>query len=281
VKWLRSRDWTPTPSPEGVLARVRALSVRFGERTVLNGVELAVRAGELVALVGPNGAGKSTLFGAMCGDIAPSAGTVEVAGRPVTSLSHVELARYRAVLPQQATVGFPFTVADIVRMGRAPWTGTAAEDADDEIVVRCMGEMGVTALAARQFPSLSGGERARVALARVLAQATRLVLLDEPTAALDVHHQELAMRVVRARVDEGMGAVVVLHDLAQAAAYADRIVVLADGAVVADGPPPEVLTAGLLSKVYHHEIEVLTHPRTGALLILPVRTPVPERAAGA
>ena len=138
---------------------------------------------------------------------------------------------------------------------------------------RALADADVAHLAERHVPSLSGGERARVALARVLAQATQLLLLDEPTAALDVHHQELVLSTVRARADAGDGAVVVLHDLGLAAAHADRVAVLAEGRVVADGPPDAVLTPDLLSAVYQHPIDVLRHPATGALLVLPRRSP--------
>lgn len=273
MKWLRPTARAVPAASNGVLARAAGVTVRFGDHTVLQSVDFAVQEGEFVALVGPNGAGKSTLFAALTGDIVPAEGVIEVCGEPIHGWSHGDLARQRAVLPQQATVGFPFTVDEIVRMGRAPWAGSLAEESDDEEVGHCLDEMAIADLAPRQFPSLSGGERARVALARVLAQCTKLLLLDEPTAALDLHHQELALRIVRSRVDAGAGAVVVLHDLAQAAAYAHRIVILSEGQVVADGPPQDVLTAELLTAVYHHEIEVVTHPRTGAPLILPVRSP--------
>jgi iron complex transport system ATP-binding protein len=169
-------------------------------------------------------------------------------------------------------MSFPFEVRAIVQMGRSPWAGSAAEDDDDSIVEAAMAEADVLDLADRRFPTLSGGEKARVALARVLAQGTQLLLLDEPTAALDLHHQEHVLTVARARVAAGLGAVVVLHDLGLAAAFADRVVVLSDGRVVADGPPVDVCTAALLSDVYRHEVEVLPHPRTGTPLVLPLRS---------
>jgi iron complex transport system ATP-binding protein len=207
----------------------------------------------------------------LTGDIAPAAGSVRVHGEPLGSWSPVELALRRAVLPQQVAVSFPFLVAEVVQMGRAPWARTPRRAFDDYAVAGALELADVATLAHRQVPTLSGGERARVALARVLAQSTQLLLLDEPTAALDLRHQELVLQVARARAGEGDGVIVVLHDLDLAGAYADRVVVLAGGRVAADGPPAEVFTSSLLSSVYQHDIEVVHHPRTGSPMPLPVR----------
>jgi iron complex transport system ATP-binding protein len=279
---LRARSTAiPERRPIGAtLAQARQVEVTLGGTRVLDGVDLVARAGELVALVGPNGAGKSTLLASLTGDVRPDAGDVLVDDRPLPSWSHTELAMRRAVLPQQVTVTFPFTVTDVVQMGRVPWARTPAADLDDIAVRGALADADVAHLAERHVPSLSGGERARVALARVLAQATQLVLLDEPTAALDIHHQEHVLSIVRERVTAGDGAVVVLHDLALAAAYADRIAVLADGRVVADGPPEQVLAPDLLSAVYEHDIDVVRHPETGELLVLPRRSDRSARTGG-
>ena len=254
-----------------VLLAATGLVVHLGGREVLSGVDVDVRAGELVALVGPNGAGKSTLLAALAGDVPASAGTISVDGAPLDAWSPLDLARRRAVLPQQVQVTFPFLVEQVVAMGRSPWAGTDAEDDDEAVVAESLREADAAHLVGRTFPTLSGGERARVALARVLAQRAQLLLLDEPTAALDVHHQELVLRALRARVAAGAAAVVVLHDLGLAAAHADRVVVIADGRVDADGPAHEVLTGDRLSRVYAHPIEVLPHPRTGVPLVIPER----------
>ncbi|MGW3239286.1 heme ABC transporter ATP-binding protein [Streptomyces olivaceus] len=263
----------PPASPDEVLAEAEALRVLLGGRPVLDGVDVRVRAGEVLALVGPNGAGKSTLLGALAADVPAAEGVVRVHGRPVSAWSAPELALRRAVLPQSASLSFPFPVEEVVRMGRAPWAGGDEADEDDAVVADAMSRTEVTGFAGRPFSALSGGERARVALARVLAQRAPLLLLDEPTAALDLRHQELVLRLCRERARAGDAVVVVLHDLALAAAYADRVAVLRAGRVAADGPPAEVFAEELLSEVYDQPVEVLPHPRTGALLVLPRREP--------
>lgn len=272
---LFSRDRaTPArqrPRPGTVFGETRALRVVLGGRVVLDDVHISVRSGELLALVGPNGAGKSTLLGALAGDVAATSGRVLLDGRPPDAYSALELARLRAVLPQSYDLSFPFAVRAVVAMGRAPWARTPAE-ANDEAVVEEMLRLTDTArFADRGFGALSGGERARVALARVLAQQAPLVMLDEPTAALDIGHQESVLHTAAERARAGDAVVVVLHDLGLAAAYADRVAVLARGRVAAYGAPAEVLTGDLLSDVYRHRIEVIPHPRTGAPLITPVR----------
>ncbi|WP_405971712.1 heme ABC transporter ATP-binding protein [Streptomyces sp. NBC_00988] len=271
MRLLRSRPARPSPAEPGdVLAEAEYLYVRLGGRAVLHGVSVPVRAGEVLALVGPNGAGKSTLLGALAADLAPSAGVVRINGRPAAEWSAPELALRRAVLPQSATLSFPFTVEDVVRMGRAPHATTPAED--DLAVAEAMTRAEVTDFALRPFSALSGGERARVALARVLAQRAPLLLLDEPTAALDLRHQELVLRLCRERAHAGDAVVVVLHDLALAAAYAHRVAILRAGRVAAEGPPGDVFTEALLSDVYDQPVEVFPHPRTGAVVVTPKRS---------
>ncbi|MEU9879668.1 heme ABC transporter ATP-binding protein [Streptomyces phaeochromogenes] len=272
---IGTRPASPGPvHPGDVLAEAEALHVRLGGREVLSGVDVTARAGEVLALVGPNGAGKSTLLGALAADLPAAAGVVRVHGRPASEWSAQELALRRAVLPQSAALSFPFAVEEVVRMGRAPWAGRAeeyAEETDEAAVAAAMAATEVSDFAGRSFSALSGGERARVALARVLAQRTRLLLLDEPTAALDLRHQELVLRVCRARAHAGDAVVVVLHDLGLAAAYAHRVVILRAGRAVADGRPAEIFTDRLLSDVYQQPVEVFPHPRTGEVLVAPVR----------
>lgn len=271
MRVLRRTTDTAPPAADALALAASDVVVELGGAPVLRGVDLRVRAGEVVALVGPNGAGKSTLLGALAGDVAVTSGSVQVRGRPLAEWDGQALARERAVLPQQVTVAFPFSVREVVEMGRAPWVALDGDPHGGAVVDAALRATEVGHLATRRVPSLSGGERARVALARVLAQATPTLLLDEPTAALDLHHQELVLGLSRRRAAEGAAVVVVLHDLGLAAAHSDRIVVLRDGRAVADGPPHDVLDAVLLSEVYQHALEVVAHPRTGAPLVLPVR----------
>ncbi|WEH33096.1 heme ABC transporter ATP-binding protein [Streptomyces sp. AM 4-1-1] len=262
----------PSPVPHGsAVAEVRALRVGLGGRPVLDGIDLTAYAGEVLALVGPNGAGKSTLLAALAADLSAESGEVRIDGRPATGWTPPELALRRSVLPQSAALSFPFPVEDVVRMGRAPWSGTDREDEDDPAVAEAMAATEVTEFAARPFSALSGGERARVALARVLAQRAPLLLLDEPTAALDLRHQELVLRICRERAAAGDAVVVVLHDLGLAAAYSDRAAVLHHGRIAVVGPPAEVFTGELLGEVYRQPVEVFPHPRTGAPLVVPKR----------
>ncbi|MEN8671681.1 heme ABC transporter ATP-binding protein [Nocardioides sp.] len=246
----------------------RGIVVRYGPSTVLSGVDLDVRHGEVLALVGPNGAGKSTLLGVLAGDVAATHGDVRVLGRPLEEWRLRDLARERAVLTQEHVVAFPFLVGEVVRMGRSPWRNRPEEDHDDLVVAEAMETTDVTHLSYRPFGLLSGGEKGRTSFARVLAQATGVLLLDEPTAALDIGHQEAVLERARRRADDGAAVVVVLHDLSLAAAWSDRVSLLHRGVVAADGPPAEVLVPGLLSEVYDHPIDVLDHPVTGELLVL-------------
>lgn len=263
----------PQPVPAGT-TRIKAVGLRVERagRAVLDQIDLEVRAGEVHALVGPNGAGKSTLLAAISGDLPVSAGHVEIDGRPQESWSPVELAWRRAVLTQRNTLSFPFTVDEVVRMGRAPWAGRPEQEHDDSVVADVLVRCDVARFAQRPYPALSGGEQARVALARVLAQQATTLLLDEPTAALDLHHQEMVMRIAAERAHAGDAVVVVLHDLALAGAYADTITLLAGGRIRAAGPPEAVLTESLLSEVYRHDIEVVPHPRSRLPLIVPRRS---------
>jgi iron complex transport system ATP-binding protein len=270
--FVREHGIPEPPAHGAVTLRAQGVSVERGSgRLVLDRVDLDVVAGQILALVGPNGAGKSTLLAALAGELELASGTVELDGRALRDWATVDMARRRAVLPQTHTVGFPFTAREVVAMGRAPWARTPRREDDEAAIETALAATDVSHLAARAFPALSGGERARVALARVLAQDTPTLLLDEPTAALDLGHQEAVLRLTRDRAAAGAAVVVVLHDLGVAAAYADRVAVLESGRLAACGSPREILTPGLLTRVYQHPVEVIDHPVTGAPLVLPLR----------
>jgi len=251
----------------GVVAT--GVGVSLDGHRILSNIDLAVAPGEVVALVGPNGAGKSTLLAAISGDVPTDTGSIEIAGRALADYRHLELARERAVLTQDNQLSFPFTVSQVVAMGRSPWTRTDRFDEDEVAIAQAMLAMDIDHLADRRFTSLSGGEKARVSLARVLAQRTPIVMLDEPTAALDLRHQEDVMRAVRTLASAGTAVLVVVHDLSLAAAYADRVAIIAQGTLIAAGSPEQVLTAAQVSSVYGLPVEVSL--ASGRPVVVPLR----------
>ena len=258
-------------SESRALVELRGVGHRFGQRSVLTGVDLTVSPGEVVALIGPNGAGKSTLLSVIAGDLVPDEGQVRVGGLPPHRWKPLALARRRSVLLQNSAVSFSYAVSDVVRMGRTPWRKTERADDDAQVVAEAMAITDITHLADRDVMTLSGGENGRSQLSRVLAQQTPLVLLDEPTAALDILHQETALKTCRDLAGAGRAVVVVMHDLDAAAASADRVLLLQKGKVLAEGPPEAVCTAERLSEVYRWSIEVIRHPVSGRLMVLPRR----------
>lgn len=256
----------------------RGVTFRAGPFALVRGATVAVEPGELVAVVGANGAGKSTLLRLLAGDLRPAEGEVLLGGRPLGSFRAAELARLRSVLPQQSRIEFSFTVRQVVEMGRSPHlSGRAAPASHAAAVEAAMRAADVAALAERAFPGLSGGEQARACLARVLAQETPVVLLDEPTAALDIRHQHQVLTVIRGLAAKGRAVLAVVHDLNLAAAYATRVVAMHRGVIAADGPPAEVLTAEVLSRIYEHPVEVVRAGSPERLVVLPRH----EVAAGA
>ena len=250
--------------------RVQAERVGYtvGMATLLEDVSLIVRPGEVLVLVGPNGAGKSTLLQILSGDLTPTTGSVELDGREIASYRAHDLAMRRAVLPQQSLLQFAFTVREVVEMGRAPHADTAAELKAH--VQQALARTELIPLVDRVYPSLSGGEKARAQLARVLAQAAPLLLLDEPTAALDLRHQQHVMDLARDIAAEGGSVIAVVHDLNLAASSADRIALLHRGRIMADGSPWDVMDAAVLSEVYGCPIAVAQHPLLSCPLILPI-----------
>jgi iron complex transport system ATP-binding protein len=228
-----------------------ALAVTLGTRRVLHGVSFAWQPGTLVGVLGPNGAGKSTLVRALLG-LLPHTGTVTIDGAPRAALSRAGIARRIAYLPQGQTLHWPVTVERLVALGRLPHLApfSRLSPADHAAVATAMARADVTPLAHRTATELSGGERARVLLARALAVEAPALIADEPLASLDPAHQIEGMELLRAQADAGGLVVAVLHDLTLAARFCDRVLVLADGTMAADGPPGEVLTPALLARVY-------------------------------
>ncbi|HVK78651.1 MAG TPA: heme ABC transporter ATP-binding protein [Kofleriaceae bacterium] len=235
----------------------RNVEVTIGRARLLAGVSLAVAAGEIVALVGPNGAGKSTLLTVLAGDRTPTAGSVELAGRPVSGQSGRDLARCRAVLPQRAGLSAGFTALEVVMLGQDG--GLPGERV--RAARRRLAAVELAGLADRAYPTLSGGEQQRVQLARVLEQlgdaGGRALFLDEPTAALDPRHQHLVLGLARRAATAGHAVVIVLHDLNLAALHADRIAVLDRGQLAALGSPREALHPELLRDVFAVDFDLV------------------------
>jgi iron complex transport system ATP-binding protein len=248
-----------------------AVHLERGGRALLDSVSLELRAGEVLALLGPNGAGKSTLLSVLSGDVAPDRGSVRFGDREIGDWSLSELSRRRGVLLQDNQLLFPFTVHQVVEMGRAPWRRTPLEDDDNAAISEAIAAADIAHLGNRRVPSLSGGERARAGFARVMAGRTGVLMLDEPTAALDLGHQEAVLGIARERARAGDAVLVVLHDLNLAGAYADRIALLRDGRIIACDAPERVLTAEVVSDVYQTPVEVIPHPVTGRGIVLPRR----------
>lgn len=242
----------------------RGVFYRTGGRTLVSDADLRVGAGEVVAVVGPNGAGKSTLLRMLGGELKPSSGNLRLHGRPLDDWAPGERARARAILPQHSALSFPFTVRDVVRLGRMPFDGAGGEHAVDAALDRT--EM--RRLESRLYPTLSGGERQLVHLARVLAQlagedgspAGRLLLLDEPVAGLDPAHQHRVMAIAREEAARGAAVLAVLHDLNLAAQYADALVVLHGGRVVRSGRAADVLTSEMVRLIFALPAIVVPHP---------------------
>ncbi|MEM9997563.1 MAG: heme ABC transporter ATP-binding protein [Bacteroidota bacterium] len=250
-------------------------TVRYtvGKATLVESVSLAVAPGEVVAVVGANGAGKTTLLRLASGDLAPSAGTVRLDGRTLRSYPPDGLARQRAVLPQSTALTFGFTAREVVLLGRTPHAAGQAQD--DHIADQALHLAGVTHLAERSYPTLSGGEQQRVHFARALAQlwenpssGARYLLLDEPTASLDPAHQHAVLGVAQRCAEAGVGVLAVLHNLNLAAFYADRIAVLRRGHLVALGPPQAVLTPETIRHAFGLDVLVQTHPVAGCPLVI-------------
>jgi iron complex transport system ATP-binding protein len=265
--------------------RIEDVAVRLGTSRVLDGVTATVEDGQFVGLVGPNGAGKTTLLRAMNGVLSPEEGRVLVDGDAVSDLSSKAASRRVATVPQDTSLSFDFAVRDVVAMGRNPYRsrfgGRADEkkatETDADAVERAMERTDVVEFADRPITAVSGGERQRVLLARALAQDTPTLLLDEPTASLDINHQVRTFELVRELVREGKTVVAAIHDLNLAAHYCDKLLLLDSGSVLSSGPPPDVLAEDTLREAFNARAVVSRHPVTGSTYV----TALPERTAPA
>ncbi|MAH00158.1 heme ABC transporter ATP-binding protein [Halopseudomonas aestusnigri] len=250
---------------------VEQLGCSRGGRQVLRDLTFDLHAGEVIAVLGTNGAGKSTLLAALCGELAVDTGRVQLAGRNLDEWTAGERARRLAVLPQQSELAFPFRVEEVVALGCMPHATGLQQDR--AICADAMAAADVTHLSQRSYLTLSGGERQRVHLARVLAQVWEVgeggcLLLDEPTASLDLAHQRLIMQQARAMASRGLSVLVVLHDLNLAAAYADRVLLLHEGRLDALGTPWQVLQADHIERVFGVAVQVQRHPQHDCPLVI-------------
>jgi iron complex transport system ATP-binding protein len=250
---------------------VRNVCKSFDGQPILKDVGFAVRRGELFGIIGPNGSGKSTLLKLLSGVESAEAGALELDGRAVKAYSRKELARWVAVLQQDALPAIGFTVRDVVEMGRFPFQNWLGEEPEDQaqLLDEIMEKLALMHLAERTLEHLSGGERQRVALAKVMAQQPKLLLLDEPTTYLDIGYQVQMMDAVRRwQAEADLTVVAVLHDLNLAAQYCDRLLVLREGAVAQVGTPQEVMRRELIADVYGTEPIITAHPVSGAPQIM-------------
>jgi iron complex transport system ATP-binding protein len=252
-----------------VSLEAQGVSAAAAGKLIVDGVDVSVAPGAVTALIGPNGAGKSSLIRILAGVAKPLDGRVLFEGSDWNALPRRERARIAALVEQDASTEVSITVAEVVALGRTPYGGLLSGDsaADRAAVAAALETAGAAEFATREYSTLSGGERQRVQLARALAQQPRLLLLDEPTNHLDVSAQLDVLAVVRGLAAEGIAVLTALHDLNLAASYADHVVVLLRGRVVAAGVPRDVLTAELIGEVYGVTATVLVHPVTGAPLI--------------
>lgn len=264
---------TANDATDRVRLRARDLRLAYGERVVVDGLDFEVPRGTITAVIGPNGCGKSTMLRALGRLMRPQRGGVLLDGKQIHKLATKEVAKVLGLLPQSPLAPEGLTVADLVARGRHPhqsWYRQWSSD-DEQAVAEALELTGIGELAERTMDELSGGQRQRAWLSMALAQGTELLLLDEPTTYLDLSHQVDVLELVsRLHGDSGRTVVMVLHDLNLAARYAERLVAMRDGAIVAEGSPHEVLTEELLAEVFALDARVVEDPVAGTPMVVPV-----------
>ncbi|MGM0399047.1 MAG: heme ABC transporter ATP-binding protein [Halobacteriota archaeon] len=267
---VRAETPDPRGGPDSGAVDVEDVSVALGGQSILDAVSLAVEEGEFIGLIGPNGSGKTTLLRTMSGVLVPESGRVRIGGTEVGGLSSRAVSRRVAVVPQDTHLAFDFDVRDVVAMGRTPYRSRISfgQRPDEATIDDAMERARVDHLADRSVDAVSGGERQRVLLARALAQDTPVLLLDEPTASLDINHQIRTLEIVRSLVDEGKTVIAAIHDLNLAAHYCDGLVLVGDGEVLADGTPTDVLTESHLESAFGTQAVVTSHPVTGSVYVM-------------
>jgi iron complex transport system ATP-binding protein len=253
------------------MLKINSIKVSYAETEILHGVSLEVNAGEVVSLIGPNGAGKTTMLRAISGVIPLKSGSVFVNGQNLSSTTITDRARLLAVVPQARKLTPEYTVQQAVLMGRTPYIGWLGNPGSGDLdkVFWAIERTGITDLQNRRVDELSGGEQQLVLIARALAQDAPVILLDEPTAHLDLRHQATILDLVLSLArDNSLAVLMSLHDLNLVSIFSDRIVILHEGRILADGKPNEVLNRDQLSQIYQVSLDIIPHPHRDIPLIL-------------
>jgi len=262
-----------------VSLQVRQVYFSYLDGLVLHNIDLSVKSGEMVGLLGPNGSGKTTLIKLASGVLKPNQGEIRLDDSSLYQLSRKSIARSVAVVPQRFNIPFAFTTNEVAMLGRTPFLKVFAEESevDKQFVANALELVGISELKERRFDELSGGERQKVILAMALAQQPGLLLLDEPTVHLDITHQvEILELVRRLNIERGLTVIAAMHDLNLASLYFDRLILLKEGKVVADGAPDQVLTEGRIREVFSASVRVEPHPITGVphIVVMPKESAV-------
>ncbi|HIF9520615.1 TPA: heme ABC transporter ATP-binding protein [Photobacterium damselae] len=258
-------------SHHAIALKASNLHLQLGGKTLLDNVDLEIMSGQITALLGPNGAGKSSLLKVLNGEITPNSGAIEIFSKPKDHWPSELLAKHMGILPQHSTLSFSFLAHEVAELGAMPLA--ISNHQAQQLAAKNMVKVGVDHLANRLYPTLSGGEKQRVHFARVLTQLSHsgeqcILMLDEPTSALDLAHQHHTLEIAQALSQQGAAVIIVIHDLNLAAQYADRLIILNQGKIQADGTPWQVLTPTAVENVYGWPVQVIAHPEHNYPVIL-------------